>query len=97
MTTYHLKRKTFGMLEAGQNVLGGVAGGVGKAMDSTPAAIAGGAHGFVGPVGSTIGSALSAAGVPGGAILGRVIGAGVESAAVRGIGKGLKNASDSLS
>ena len=97
MATYHLKRKTFGILEAGQNVLGGVAGGVGKAMDSTPAAIAGGVHGFVGPVGTTLGTALSGAIGPIGGLLGRIVGAGVESAAVRGVGKGLKNASDSLS
>jgi hypothetical protein len=35
-------------------------------------------------------------GVPGGMLLGQVVGAGVESAGVRGLGKGLKSASDSL-
>lgn len=96
MATYHLKRKTFGFAEAAQNTIGGVAGGVGKALDSTPAAIAGAAHGAMGPVGSAIGTGLSALGIPGGEILGRVVGAGVEGAAVRGLGKGLKSASDSL-
>lgn len=96
MATYHLKRKTYGLAEAAQNTLGGVAGGVGKALDSTPAAIAGAAHGFLGPVGQAIGGGLSALGVPGGMLLGQVVGAGVESAGVRGLGKGLKSASDSL-
>ena len=53
MAKYILKRKTYGMVDAAQNTLGGVTGGVGKALDSTPAAIAGGALG-----GSMLGGTL---------------------------------------
>ena len=96
MATYHLKRKTFGFADAAKNTIGGVAGGVGKALDSTPAAIGGAAYGAMGPVGDFLSSTMTGLGVPGGNILGRVIGAGVTSAATRGLGKGLKSASDSL-
>ena len=96
MTTFRLKR--YGIAEAASNTIGGVAGGVGKALDSTPASVAGFAHGAVSDsgLGSVIGTALDAAGVPGGSLLGRVVGGGIESAGVRGLGKGLKDAGDSL-
>ena len=94
MATYRLKRKTYGMAEAAGNTLGGIAGGVGKALDSKPAAIAGGLAG-----GATLGGAISAglAGLGGLASaasgpLGWLVGAGIGAAATRGLGKGLKEA-----
>lgn len=95
MATYRIKRRLYSLADAAGNTIGGVASGVGKALDSTPAALAGGVHGFMGPVGSTLGTALSGV-IPGGSILGRVAGAAIESSAVRGLGKGLKSAGDSL-
>ena len=98
MAKYILKRKTYGMVDAAQNTLGGVTGGVGKALDSTPAAIAGGALGGS-VLGGTIGSALSgtALGSLGlGGPLGWLVGAGIGAAATRGLGKGLKSAGNSM-
>lgn len=84
MAKYILKRKTYGLADAAQNTLGGVAGGVGKALDSTPAALAGGLAG---------GSMLGGVGY---GPLGWLVGAGIGAAATRGLGKGLKSAGNSM-
>lgn len=95
MATYRIKRRLYSMMDAVGNTVGGVSSGVGKALDSTPAAVVGGVHGFTGPVGNALAEALDGV-VPGASILGRVAGAAIESSAVRGLGKGLKSAGDSL-
>ena len=98
MATYRLKRKTFGWAEGAQNTIGGIAGGVGKALDSKPAAVAGGLAGGA-TLGSAIGQGLSSLGGLAGAAsgpLGWLVGAGIGAAATRGLGKGLKSASDSM-
>ena len=97
MAKYILKRKTYGMVDAVKDTAGGIMGGTGKALDSKPAAIAGGALGGS-LLGGTIGGALTgtALGALGGP-LGWLVGAGIGAAATRGFGKGLKNASDSVS
>ena len=93
MATYKIKRKTFGWAEGAQNTVGGIAGGVGKALDSKPAAIAGGlAGGAIGQGLSSLGGLAGAASGP----LGWLVGAGIGAAATRGLGKGLKSASDSM-
>lgn len=95
MTTYILKRKTYGLVDGVKETGAGVAGGVGKALDSTPAAIGGGLLGGH-YLGGAIGSALGGTGFLGSAIggpLGWLIGAGIGAAATKGLGKGLKKAS----
>lgn len=98
MARYILKRKTYGMIDAAQNTIGGVTGGVGKALDSTPAALAGGlAGGHI--LGGAISSGLAGMGGLTGAVsgpLGWLVGAGIGAAATRGLGKGLKSASNSM-
>jgi hypothetical protein len=94
MARYRLKSKLYGVGEAVQNTIGGVAGGTGKALDSTVGGLAGGLAGahFIGnALGNTV---LS--GVPGAGIIAPLLGAGIGSAATRGLGKGLKYAADSL-
>lgn len=94
MARYRLKSKLYGVGEALQNTVGGIAGGTGKALDSTVGGIAGGLAGA-----HFIGNALSStvlSGVPGGGLIAPLLGAGIGAAATRGLGKGLKSASDSL-
>ena len=98
MATYRLKRKTSGIAEAAGNTLGGIVGGAGKALDSTPAAMAGGLAGghFIG---GAITKGLAATGILGSALsgpLGWLVGAGIGAAATRGLGKGLKGAANEL-
>lgn len=98
MATYRLKRKTFGWAEGVSDTVGGIAGGVGKALDSKPAAIAGGLAGGS-LIGGAIGKGLAGLGglaAPISGTLGWLVGAGIGAAATRGLGKGLKSASDSL-
>lgn len=93
MAKYILKRKTYGLAEAASNTIGGVTSGVGKALDSKPAAIAGGLAGGA-TLGAGIGGALGSLGIAGMAAgpLGWLVGAGLGAAATRGLGKGLKKA-----
>lgn len=102
MATYTLKRKTYGLADAASNTIGGIAGGVGKALDSQPAAVAGGLAGGA-LLGGKIAAGLSSLGGLGGYLasigagpIGWLVGAGLGAAATRGLGKGLKGASDSL-
>lgn len=83
-------------MDAAKDTAGGVMGGAGKALDSKPAALAGGVAGGS-LLGGAIGSGLLASlgGLAGPA--GWLVGAGIGAAATRGLGKGLKNASDSIS
>lgn len=93
-----LRRKTYGLAEAAGNTIGGVAQGVGQALDSKPAAMAGGLAGGA-VLGGSITSALAGLGGLGGVAatlsnpLGWLVGAGIGAAATRGLGKGLKEAS----
>ncbi len=90
METYRFKRKSYGIVEGAENVVGGTMKGVGKAADSTLGGIAGAAMGAK-YLGEGIG-ALTGIGGVGGTLLGMGLGA----AAMRGTGKGLKAAGDSL-
>ena len=96
MARYILKRKTYGIVDSAKETTGGVMKGVGTALDSTPAAIAGGAIG-ASTIGSALGAglgstALGALGGPVGMLAGALIGA----KATRGLGKGLKHGGDSM-
>lgn len=99
MATYILKRKTYGLVDAAKDTAGGIMGGAGKALDSKPAAIAGGLAGgslLGGAIGTGLAGLGGLAGMAAGP-LGWLVGAGIGAAATRGLGKGLKNASDSVS
>lgn len=86
---YRIKRKTFGVAEAAQNVIGGAAETAGNIADTKIGGLAGGlATG--GAIASHIG-ALSALGP-----VGWLIGAGLGAAATRGVGKGLKSIGESI-
>ena len=93
MAKYRLKRKTFGVIEAAGNTLGNTAGGlmkgVGAAADSKVGRFAGGVLG-AGTLGHTIGSLT---GMP---LLGTVGGYIAGKAITGGVGKGLKDAGQSL-
>lgn len=99
MATYILKRKSYGVVDAAQNTLGGVTGGVGKALDSTPGAAVGGLLG-----GHIIGGGIKTALANSGGVLGSSVagplgwlaGAAIGAAATRGLGKGLKRAGSSM-
>ena len=96
MARYIFKRKTYGIAEAASNTLGGVAGGVGQALDSKPAALAGGLAGGA-TIGSSIASGLAGLGGVASVLSGPVgwlVGAGLGAAATRGLGKGLKAVAD---
>ena len=97
MARYRLKRKTFGALEAAGNVLGNTAGGVmkgaGSVLDSNAGRVVGGLAGA-----KVLGSAIKyglggglGAGLVGG-IAGYVAGKNITG----GVGKGLKDAGQSL-
>ena len=91
-----LKRKTYGLAEAAGNTIGGVAQGVGQALDSKPAAMAGGLAGGA-VLGGSITSALAGLGGVAASLsnpLGWLVGAGIGAAATRGLGKGLKEAAN---
>ena len=93
MAKYRLKRKTFGVIEAAGNTLGNTAGGlmkgVGAAADSKIGRFAGGVIGA-----QTIGHTLGAlTGMP---LLGTFGGYIAGKAITGGVGKGLKDAGQSL-
>ena len=86
---YRLKRKTFGVAEAAQNVIGGAAETAGNIADTKIGGLAGGL---------ATGGAISSA-IPALASLGPVgwlIGAGLGAAATRAAGKGLKSVGESI-
>ena len=93
MATYRIKRKTFGVIEAAGNTLGNTAGGlmkgVGTAADSKIGKFAGGVIG-AGTIGRTLGNMT---GMP---LLGTIGGYVAGKAITGGIGKGLKDAGQSL-
>ena len=83
MATYVIKRKT---KSYSGEVIGGIASGVGKALDSKPAAIGGAIIG-----GAKLGGLIGGLMPIGGKTLGTLIGAGIGAAATRGLGKGLQD------
>jgi hypothetical protein len=93
MATYRIKRKTFGVIEAAGNTLGNTAGGlmkgVGTAADSKIGKFAGGVIG-AGTIGRTLGNMT---GMP---LLGTIGGYVAGKAITGGIGRGLKDAGQSL-
>lgn len=98
MARYTLKRKYYGVADALGNTIGGTTEGIGKALDSKPAAMIGGlAGGSI--LGGAIGTAMSGLGglaALGSGPLGWLVGAGIGAAATRGLGKGLKSAGQDM-
>lgn len=89
-----IKRKTFGVAEAAQNVIGGAAETAGNIADTKIGGLAGGLA-----LGSTIGAHLPGVLAAGTGALGPVgwlIGAGLGAAATRAAGKGLKSIGESI-
>ena len=84
---YRLKRKTFGVAEAAQNVIGGAAETAGNIADTKIGGLAGGL--------ATGGAIQSALGIGMGPV-GWLIGAGLGAAATRAAGKGLKSVGESI-
>jgi hypothetical protein len=84
---YRLKRKTFGVAEAAQNVIGGAAETAGNIADNKIGGLAGGL--------ATGGAIQSALGIGLGPV-GWLIGAGLGAAATRAAGKGLKSVGESI-
>ena len=84
---YRLKRKTFGVAEAAQNVIGGAAETAGNIADTKIGGLAGGL--------ATGGAIQSALGIGLGPV-GWLIGAGLGAAATRAAGKGLKSIGESI-
>ena len=82
-----IKRKTFGVAEAAQNVIGGAAETAGNIADTKIGGLAGGL--------ATGGAIQSALGIGMGPI-GWLIGAGLGAAATRAAGKGLKSVGESI-
>jgi len=82
-----IKRKTFGVAEAAQNVIGGAAETAGNIADTKIGGLAGGL--------ATGGAIQSALGIGMGPI-GWLIGAGLGAAATRAAGKGLKSVAESI-
>ena len=95
MATYRLKRKTYGLVDAAENTVGGAAGGIGNAMDTKVGGAIGGAAGAM-TAGKWIGNGLQSLNVPGAGFLGTIGGALLGYHATRGLGKGLKQAGDNL-
>ena len=92
---YRIKRKTFGVAEAAQNVIGGTMETAGNIADTKIGGIAGGIAGGS-MLGAKIGAALPGAlGFAAGPV-GWLIGAGLGAAATRGVGKGLKSIGESV-
>lgn len=93
---YRIKRKTFGVADAAQNVIGGAAETAGNIADTKIGGLAGGlATGGTIASGLGITSALSGLGSLAGPV-GWLIGAGLGAAATRGVGKGLKSVGESI-
>jgi len=84
---YRIKRKTFGVAEAAQNVIGGAAETAGNIADTKIGGLAGGL--------ATGGAIQSALGIGMGPV-GWLIGAGLGAAATRAAGKGLKSVGESI-
>ena len=84
---YRIKRKTFGVAEAAQNVIGGAAETAGNLADTKIGGLAGGL--------ATGGAIQSALGIGLGPV-GWLIGAGLGAAATRAAGKGLKSVGESI-
>jgi hypothetical protein len=84
---YRIKRKTFGVAEAAQNVIGGAAETAGNVADTKIGGLAGGL--------ATGGAIQSALGIGMGPV-GWLIGAGLGAAATRAAGKGLKSVGESI-
>ena len=84
---YRIKRKTFGVAEAAQNVIGGAAETAGNIADTKIGGLAGGL--------ATGGAIQSALGIGLGPV-GLLIGAGLGAAATRAAGKGLKSVGESI-
>jgi len=84
---YRIKRKTFGVAEAAQNVIGGAAETAGNIADTKIGGLAGGLA-----AGGAIQSALGIGMGP----VGWLVGAGLGSAATRAAGKGLKSIGESI-
>jgi hypothetical protein len=82
-----IKRKTFGVAEAAQNVIGGAAETAGNIADTKIGGLAGGL--------ATGGAIQSALGIGLGPV-GWLIGAGLGAAATRAAGKGLKSVGESI-
>lgn len=96
MARYVLKRKTYGVAEAAQNVIGGAAETVGNIADTKIGGVAGGLA-SAGAISSGLGltGALSGLGSLAGPA-GWLIGAGLGAAATRAAGKGLKTIGEGL-
>ena len=95
---YRLKRKTFGVAEAAQNVIGGAAETAGNIADTKIGGLAGGlatAGAIKGALGLTSTGVLSGLGAAAGPV-GWLIGAGLGAAATRAAGKGLKSVGESI-
>ena len=73
MATYRLKRKSYGIVEGAENVVGGTMKGVGKAADTALGGVAGAAMGAK-YLGEGIGAVTGLGGL-GGALLGAGLGA----------------------
>lgn len=86
MARYVLKRKTYGVADAVQNTIGGVAETAGNIADTKIGGVAGGLAGA-----GLISGALGLTGP-----LGWLVGAGLGAAATRGVGKGLKSIGQSI-
>lgn len=92
-----IKRKTFGVAEAAQNVIGGTAETAGNIADTKIGGLAGGLA-----TGGAIASGLASMAGPGlvGSVLGGpvgwLVGAGLGAAATRAAGKGLKSVGESI-
>ena len=82
-----IKRKTFGVAEAAQNVIGGAAETAGNIADTKIGGLAGGL--------ATGGAIQSALGIGLGPV-GWLIGAGLGAAATRAAGKGLKTIGEDI-
>jgi len=107
MATYRLRRKTFGMADAGQRAAGGAMEGIGKTMDSNLGGVAGGIAGAatVGSaigagLGSAIGSVVPVVGTAIGGTVGGALGTGLGymagSKVTRGVGQALTESGQDL-
>lgn len=84
-----IKRKTFGVAEAAQNVIGGAAETAGNIADTKIGGLAGGLA-----TGGAISSAIPA--LAGLGPVGWLVGAGLGAVATRAAGKGLKSIGESI-
>ena len=89
MARFRIKRKTFGVADAAQNVIGGAAETAGNIADTKIGGLAGGLA-----TGGAIAGAIPALTALG--PVGWMIGAGLGAAATRGVGKGLKSIGESI-